>query len=305
MKDPRVEQWLEKEGVEWHYEPDISLTKVDREASLKNQARFKAINQDHVIELAIAVEQKYDLPALVGYYNKERRIVIIDGNHRMEAYILAGKTKSDFYILDTAYSWVTDRLTRLANMKEGWPPTREEKLNHAIHFVRVQNMPVETAAKNCGLRPSTVFSALYAAEVGERLSKLGFDEKLYPSTLEGLYRIKQDSALLGSAKLIHEAQLTGDEVAELARRVSKASSEKAQEAILNDLRHQFKYRIARARAGQIRPSILPIVKLRKHIDGINSIRPESVKPLDKDLDRRVKYAIKKLEEIRQGEPQSE
>lgn len=48
MRDPRVEQWLNKEGVEWRYEPDIALNRVDREASLKNQARFKAINQDQL-----------------------------------------------------------------------------------------------------------------------------------------------------------------------------------------------------------------------------------------------------------------
>lgn len=305
MKDPRVEQWLNKEGVEWHYEPEIPLSKVDHEASLKNQARFKAINQNHVIELAIAVEQKYDLPSLVGYYNKERRIVIIDGNHRMEAYNLAGKIKSDFYIVDTAYSWVIDRLTRLANMKEGPGLTREEKLNHAIHLVRIQNMPVETAAKSCGLPAGTVFNALYAAEVGERLAKLGFDEKLYPSVLEGLHRIKQDSALLESAKLIHKAQLSGDEAVELARKVSKARSEKAQEVIINDLRHQFSSRIARTRAGQTPRQILPTIKYGKALDAINSTRPEQVWPLDKNLDRKTMYAIKKLQRIKQGELQSE
>jgi len=68
MRDPRAEQWLSKEGVDWHYELEIALNRVDREASLKNQARFKAINQDHVPELAIAAEQ-YELPALIGYYS--------------------------------------------------------------------------------------------------------------------------------------------------------------------------------------------------------------------------------------------
>ena len=304
MKDPRVEQWLDAEGVEWHYEPDIPLTKVDREASLKNQARFKAISQDHVLELAIAAEQ-YELPALVGYYSRDRRIIIISGNHRMEAYNLLGKTNTDFYIVDTAYSWVIDRLTRVANTLEGPGLTKDEKLSHAMYLVRTSDMPVETAAKTMGLPPTRVREALAADEVKERLAKLGFTGKLYPSTLSELYRIKQDTALMGAANLVHEAQLTSEETAELARRVDKvASSEKAQQSVIDEMKHQYRSRIARTRSGQVRRQILPTIKFRRAIDAINSIRPESVKPLDKDLARKTKYAIKKLGEISQSEPQS-
>lgn len=304
MKDPRKEQWLTKEGVEWHYEADVPLSKVDREASLKNQARFKAIDQDHVLELAIAAEQ-YELPALVGYYNVNRYIVIIDGNHRMEAYNLIGKTTSDFYIVDTAYSWAIDRLTRIANKLEGPGLTRDEKLSHAMYFVRTQNMPVEAAAKTMGIAAGTLQNALSATEVQERLSGLGFNDTLYPSTLQELYRIKQDSALLESAKLVHEAQLSSIEVPELARKVSKARSEKEQQAIIDGMRRQFRSRIARTRAGQIRQQILPTVKYRRAVDAINSTRPESVKPLDRDLFRRTRSAIKKLEEISQSGPGTE
>jgi len=300
MRDPRVEQWLSKEGVEWHYEPDIALNRVDREASLKNQARFKAINQDHVLELAIAAEQ-YELPALIGYYSRDRRVVVISGNHRLEAYSLVGKTRSDFYIVDTAYDWVIDRLTRVANMLEGEPLSRDERLTHAMYLVRTADMPLDVAAKTMGLSSSTLREALAGDEVRERLSKLGFAQNLYPSTLSALYRIKQDGALLEAARLVHEAQLTSEETAELARRVDRvASSEKAQQSVIDQMRHDYRSRIARTRSGQVRRQILPTIKLRRAVDAINSTRPESVKPLDKDLARRTRYAIKKLEEISSG-----
>lgn len=156
-----------------------------------------------------------------------------------------------------------------------------------------------------GLPPTKVREALAADEVRERLAKLGFAGKLYPSTLSELYRIKQDTALVGAANLVHEAQLTSEETAELARRVDKvASSEKAQQSVIGEMRHQYRSRIARTRSGQVRRQILPTIKFRRAIDAVNSIRPESVKPLDKDLARKTKYAIKKLEEISQSEPQS-
>jgi hypothetical protein len=304
VRDPRVEQWLNKEGVEWHYEPDIPLNRVDREASLKNQARFKAINQDHVLELAIAAEQ-YELPALIGYYSRDRRVVVISGNHRLEAYSLVGKTRADFYIVDTAYDWVIDRLTRVANMLEGEPLSRDERLTHAMYLVRTADMPLDVAAKTMGLSSSTLREALSGDEVRERLSKLGFTQNLYPSTLSALYRIKQDGALLEAARLVHEAQLTSEETAELARRVDRvASSEKAQMSVIEQMRHDYRSRIARTRSGQVRRQILPTIKLRRAVDAINSTRPESVKPLDRDLARRTKYAIKKLEEISSGENES-
>jgi hypothetical protein len=166
-------------------------------------------------------------------------------------------------------------------------------------------MPVESAARSFNLSSGAVQSALEIMDVSNRLGRLGFQERLYPSTLQNLYRIKQDSALLESARLVHEAQLTGEETAELARKVARGNSEKTQEAVIVDMRHQLRSRIAKTRAGQTRRLILPTIKVRKAVDAINSTRPDSVKPIDKDLFRRLGYAMKRLEEMRQGyEPES-
>lgn len=301
MREAKVEEWLNEEGVEWHYEPDVPLSKVDREASLKNQARYRAINQDHVLELAIAAEKK-ELTAMVGYYSTNHRIVIIDGNHRMEAYSLVARKTAGFYVVDTAYTWVIDRLTRTANKLEGLGQSRDEKLGHAIHFVKTQDIPINAAASLVQMSVAAVQNALAADEVRERLRGLGFNESLYPTTLEEIYRVKQDNALLGTAKLVHEAQLGAREAAEVARKVSKQRSEQAQQAIIDNFRHQFRSRIIRTRSGQIRQQVLPTEKLRKHVNGINSIRPEQVKPVDKDLFRKLGFARKKIDEVCQGGP---
>jgi hypothetical protein len=217
----------------------------------------------------------------------------------MEAYGLVNKTKTDFYIVDIVLRDVIERLTRVANVKEGPGLTREEKLKHAVYFVRVQNMPIDKAAKLMAVPPGTVQNILSAAEVEERLQMLGFVDKLYPSVLEALYRIKQDSVLLESAKLVHEAQLTTDETAELARRVSRARSEKNQLAVIEQMRHESRYRRAISRAGQIRQMILPSIQYRRYIDGINRLRPEQV-TVDTDVCQKSKSAIKKIEEIIRG-----
>jgi len=58
MKDPRVEQWLTREEVDWHWEKAIPLSRVDLEASLKNQARLRvSLIPEHVDELSISVKR--------------------------------------------------------------------------------------------------------------------------------------------------------------------------------------------------------------------------------------------------------
>lgn len=271
---------------------------VDKEMSFRNQARFQAINQDYVVELAIAAEQ-YELPPMVGYY-KDSKIIIIDGNHRIEAYLtLATKvTKSDFYIVDTTHPWVIDRLTRGANTLNGVSLSKEEKINHAMHLVRTQGVPAIEAAKIFGLTEPTMKKALHASDVQERLAIQGFTDRIVPSTLQSMYRIKQDKALLRVAQLVKEALLSSDETNEVARRVERASkSEKDQEHVISQFFEDFRGRIAKGKDGQIRTVVDPIRSFRKAVNIINATRPVTVKPLDSKLLRRTREAVKKLEEI--------
>jgi len=298
MKEPRREQWLTREGASWHYEPDVPLNKVDREASLKNQARFKALDQDHVYELGLRAE-KDELNALIGYYNKEGRIVIIDGNHRMEAYLLVGITKADFYIVDTPHPWVIDILTRTANIGDE-PLPREQRLSHAIYMVKNDHISARAAAEKLGLHQSTVNQALEAEEVRERLARMGFTEEIALTSLPAIHRIKQNNALLETAKLISEAGLNIDEVRDVARRVQRASvSEKGQMNELAKIRQYYQTRIETiVRKGKTKPVVAPIIQYRKDINSLNKTRPESIKPfLDSDLIKRSKNVLKKIEEV--------
>lgn len=295
MRDPRVEQWLSSEGVPWHHEQNIPLTKINHEASLKNQARIKAIDHDHVLELAISIEQGYDLPDLLGYYGTDRLIVLIAGNHRNEAYSLTNKTTADFYIIDVTHPWVIDRLTRTANRMEGLPLSQDERISHGIYMIRNYNYPCDTTAKMLGLPEKLLYQHLSALEVEERLAKLGFTDKIPMTTLVLLKGIKQDKALLDIAQLIIEARLIGDEVAEIVRRVkAAAASEKQQENEIARIRDDYRTRIAKIRKGTLKKVIIPTIELRQAVDTINRIRPETVKPLDPDLKRRVGWALDRL-----------
>jgi hypothetical protein len=305
MKDPRVEQWLNREGVEWYIEKDIPLSMIDWEASLKNQARLgQVLIQEHVDELSIAIIDGLELPDPIGYYNSEGRIVIISGNHRVAAYKQINELKLggpiekiDWYIVNT-FQWKIDMLTRTANVIEGLPLSKDERLEQAKHLVRLLNYTELAAAKALAISKTAVGSALQADEVAERLARYRFTERIPPTTLCKLYRIKQDNALVEVARLAKEAQLSADEVNEMAKKVeAAAASEKQQHHILEELRRNYKDRIARTRRGELKRQMTPTIKFRRAVNAINAIRPESVIPLEPDLRRRANWAVKKLGEV--------
>lgn len=304
MRDPRVEQWLTREGVDWHWEKTVPLSQVDWEASLKNQARLKVtLISEHVDELSMAVLDGVQLPDPVGYYNKDGCIVIISGNHRVAAYKQVNELKLgnietlDWYIVNS-YAWKLDILTRTSNIIEGLPLTKEERVEQAKHLVRVLNFSAVDAGKALGISPKTVNTALEGDGVRERLAKYQFAGNIPLTTLQRLYRIKQDNALLETAKLVQEAQLSNEEAAEVAARVQKAErSEKQQQYVLAELRKNYKDRIARTKKGQLRRQIAPSIKYRRAVNWINSTRPEAVAPLEPELQRLSRFALRKIEEI--------
>ena len=304
MKDPRAEQWLTKHGVEWHCEKGVPLSLVDWDASLKNQARLKiSLIPGHVDELAISILSGDQLPDPIGYYNKDGRIIIISGNHRVAAYRsvneleLAHVEKIDWYIVST-YTWKIDVLTRTSNIYEGEGTPMVERLEQAKHLVRLHNYSRADAAKECRISATAVDHGMEGDEVRERLARYQFTDTIPLTTLCKLYRIKQDYALVETAKLVKEAVLSGDEAAEVATRVEKAAkSEKQQQLVINQLRKDYKDRIARTKRGELKRQIVPTIRFRKAVNAINSTRPEAVTPLEPELQRKAKSAIKKLEEV--------
>lgn len=298
QRDPRIEALLEREGVAWHYEPNVPLSKVDKAASLNNQARFRPLNPDHVIELAMAAEEG-QLPAMIAYYDRQGMLVLIDGNHRLEAYLsLANTRQSDFYVVETTHPSVIGRLGRIINTINGDPLSREERLHHALHMVHVDNMTVVSAAKLMKLPKSTVGHMVEAQDTRKRLDRFNFAEELPVKTLCTLYRIKQDRPLLEAARLIQEGRLNSDEAAELADRISKAAgSEKVQMAAIEELRRKYYDRFALKRKGQIGYRDAAAQRLKRALNVIEATKRESVEPIEESLRRKMRKAIQILESL--------
>src|SRR4051794_13664475 len=95
-----IEELLNKTGVSWTFEPDVSLGEIDMDRSLRNQARINKVLDQPTVETYIEAMKRGDqFPALISYFwNNTSKRVLIDGNHRAAAH-KATKTAPSLYQL--------------------------------------------------------------------------------------------------------------------------------------------------------------------------------------------------------------
>ena len=237
MRDLRYEQFLNKSGVPWHYEEIVPLSRVDEVESFKNQARFQAID-DVVTKYAIEMLDGVKFPALCAYHGKDKRLIIISGNHRYKAYQEAEIPVADFYIVDAEQEHILLRLTFESNLLES-PilPSSEVRYQQGITLYRLGIYTIEDTAKALRLDRTTLDTKINAQLMSERLTILGFKNarKLTQTTLVVLSRIKQDKALLKTASLAWEARLSKEELVEVTDKVRDASKSEKDKLALRQI----------------------------------------------------------------------
>ena len=310
MRDLRYEQFLNKSGVPWHYEEKIALSQVNEVESFKNQARYQAINDDVVTKYAVEMLDGVQFPALCAYRSKDKKLVIISGNHRFKAYKEAEISVADFYVVDTAVEHVLLRITFESNLLESpIPPTSEERYEQGITLYRLGIYTVEDTARALRLDKSTLDTKINARLMSERLTILGFKNarKLTQTSLVVLSRIKQDKALLKTASLAYEAQLSKEELLEVTDKVRDASnSEITQAHVVANLYMQYGDRLGTTAKGKYH--IAQSTPRQRFIKNLNSLlddaqKPESLAPYETVFVRKIQRAIDALTKVnRYGNP---
>jgi hypothetical protein len=310
MRDLRYEQFLNKSGVPWHYEEKIALSQVNEVESFKNQARYQAINDDVVTKYAIEMLDGVKFPALCAYRGKDKKLVIISGNHRFKAYKEAEISVADFYVVDTAVEHVLLRITFESNLLESpIPPTSEERYEQGITLYRLGIYTVEDTARALRLDRTTLDTKINARLMSERLTILGFKNarKLTQTSLVVLSRIKQDKALLKTASLAYEAQLSKEELLEVTDKVRDASnSEITQAHVVANLYMQYGDRLGTTAKGKYH--IAQSTPRQRFIKNLNSLlddaqKPESLAPYETVFVRKIQRAIDALTKVnRYGNP---
>ena len=231
MKDPKAEAMLDAHLVEYEYIDEVDLEQIDLEQSLRNQARIDPpLYTDVVTQYAEAMTDGAEFPAVIGYFDDKDKIVLVDGNHRVHAFVKAEQKTIDIYIVEAAQD-VIQALTYAANATHGRPPTDEERVHHAIHL-RDLGYSNREAARAVGLTESKVSTSWQLETVRRRARRLGVAKGFETLTKDLRLKIgpiQSDNVFKAVVTfLTHSKNLTRIEAATLINSVRDATTEDTQ-----------------------------------------------------------------------------
>lgn len=247
-----TERWLKSEGVGFTYYAQLDIDTIDQVRSRDNQARFIPIDERLVDEYVRAKRDGAQFPALVGYRNGTGKVVLIDGNHRLAADKVIGVAFTDIYLVDSKDRLVLERLTRSANMQNGWRPSRQEVIAHIKHLVRHYGQSVTGVAKTFGVAYETANCWIQEEDVTDRLIELGHDPRgVVPTNLRRLHSlIKHDTLLWSVFDLMRSAKLTVSESDDLITAINAKTSDFDRMAVVTAWRERLAERVAQGQNGR-------------------------------------------------------
>lgn len=151
-----VERWIESFAVGYELFDAVPLDVIDKQASLRNQARRNPLDRDVALVYGQAMKAGAIFPPVVGYFSGPT-IILVDGNHRLSGAENAGAEFISVYVLDLepGASTVNDMVASANATLNGYGATDEERIRHAISRVDA-GMSVKASARLCGVKDSTL-----------------------------------------------------------------------------------------------------------------------------------------------------
>lgn len=237
-RDIQAERLLDERGVEYGYCAQFAVADINRDASLKNQARFQPLIDTVVAQYSRAMQDGDEFPAVI--LNKNGRgFVVISGNHRSEAARKAGRAFIDAYIVQIQDQRVLETLTRSCNALMGQPESEDDRIQHARILIATYGIPISDAAKTMRVSESKLKATIQAARTKERLTRFGVSaEKLSTRQLQSMDSIQNDHVMEAVGRLAVDAAMPAESIDNLRNELKTARTEADQIAIVNKARSQ-------------------------------------------------------------------
>lgn len=235
-RDPRLEATLEEMAIQPEYITGLQADDVDYEASLNNQARWKALDRDTVDRYKTTLRSGQPLPAILGRLNKKQKIVIISGNHRYTAYQELGLPYNCYII--SAPDHIIQELMATENLYHGLPSSYEERLRQALNLVD-RGMSKADAARKMLVRYADLDKAAKDVESRRRAVEAGIRlqdwEKIHPATRSRLHSVHTNEGLKALADLILKADIPHGTVVQIIPQINVTRSGERQAELVNQL----------------------------------------------------------------------
>lgn len=235
MKDEAVEAWLTELEIAWQYVDELDLGNVDTKASLRNQARLEAINDETLERYTEDMRRGDVFPPILVRARPNGTYVVLGGNHRYKAAV-AAKAALSAYIVECSDETAL-RLSYEDNRRHGLPPSEAERVRQAQHLVAALNWSTVAAARVVGITPNKLQRAILATEFVTRCRRLGMypPEHLVETTKSRLMNLRADPVFVDAVHLVDDADLPGDDVYRIVTALNAARSEaEATEMVRNE-----------------------------------------------------------------------
>jgi ParB-like chromosome segregation protein Spo0J len=279
VRRPDVEAWLTERAVDWKFEPDFPLERIDQKLSLANQARLEPLDHEVVDRYASDMKRGDKFPPLLvldpGGKGKKR---LLGGNHRLFAHRIAGHETAPVYLVK-AEPEMAMRLTYEDNRRHGLPPSDMERIVQAIQLTET-GWTLEAASACVGVSAARVSQERTMVKAARRAKALGVDEQAFKSLQKWsryhLGRLRSDPVFIEAANLVIKAKLGTEEVKAFVTRLMEAKSDNDAMQMIGIEEEGLQNRIQKSGGGKIRGKRTPRGVLLTAMRDIRNRDPEAI-----------------------------
>jgi len=269
-----TEAWLSSHGAEFELQT-IDLADINEARSLRNQARFQALDEHLVGTYAEAMQGGAKFPPIV-VAKGPGGFLILDGNHRYAASRVAGKETISAYVVKGASDRQLSILTFDANTRHGMPTTPEERKAHAVYLVDTAGVSQNDAARMLNVPRQELRYELSIARTDRRLALLEVERRteLNRTNRSRLDNVRSDVVFKALAELTILAKISQGDLSDLITKINDAPSESAQMALVDEARERYAARIKLTVGGRSVPRSM--LRLNRAIAYAESLDPADV-----------------------------
>jgi transposase-like protein len=312
-RDAEVERYLDRLGVTYELRTNLSPKQFDLEESLRNQARVRGVLVEETVKRYTEAAHQGDIfPPVVAWENEKKKLIILDGNHRLMAHLEAGRVLDAYVVGSDTPPMTRVLITFKANVKHGLPSSDEDRLHHAL-FIHDTGVTLSDAAREFGVPVAVLRKAAGQAKADRRADEAGVLrthwDAISAAARGRLDTITTDEGFKAAAELVAEAGLGIEDVMDLVRTLNQSRSGSRQTAQIAAQRKLLGERIqevatsGRNRRGRRGRRQGPQARLGLALGHVNALPQPQLfsdipKDVRKDLVKRIDEASGRLQAVR-------
>lgn len=231
----KLEERLRRYKVKFDFLIDVNTTAFDIDRGLKNQVRFKPINEKTVARYEQAARLGDVFPAVMAYRpgrGVNPKLVSIGGNHRIVSHHRADRTLCVYELDRDTDAKLIALLGFKDNADHGDPATEDEALAHAFYLTE-NGSTIEDAAREVSAPLAKLKRMVTQAKANERANEAGLDPRIWESIRSAearkrLLTLHTNEGFVAGATLTKDADLSSNEVDEMVTTMNQSRGGKKQ-----------------------------------------------------------------------------